>query len=206
MNNVEPGYFFSMMSHNVFNWYHKRVPTVKKFIHGKIHMVMKDSGDAKICLYCRKLPERNQGECVEKCGANHFKVTMSGAGLSMKQIQQEYTCNEWELNTAYTLFADMLSQGKRAEKRGFYNSMEWKVLRAKALEQQGAKCQECGRTPQGHGIVLHVDHIVPLSKDWNRRLDITNLQILCEDCNIGKGNRYQTDWRSVPKGGRTVWK
>jgi 5-methylcytosine-specific restriction endonuclease McrA len=44
-------------------------------------------------------------------------------------------------------------------------------------------------------VVLHVDHIVPRYKAPHRSLDIENLQVLCRDCNIGKGAWDQTDWR-----------
>ena len=53
----------------------------------------------------------------------------------------------------------------------------------------------CGRSPKVHGIILHVDHIKPRSKYPELELDITNLQILCEDDNLGKSNRYETDYR-----------
>jgi 5-methylcytosine-specific restriction endonuclease McrA len=44
---------------------------------------------------------------------------------------------------------------------------------------------------------MHVDHIEPLSKNWDRRLDPTNVQIMCDDCNLGKGNRDSIDWRAL---------
>jgi len=43
--------------------------------------------------------------------------------------------------------------------------------------------------------VLHVDHIKPRSKYPELSLTFSNLQILCEDCNFGKSNIDQTDWR-----------
>ncbi|MGE4613767.1 MAG: HNH endonuclease signature motif containing protein, partial [Planctomycetota bacterium] len=43
-------------------------------------------------------------------------------------------------------------------------------------------------------VPIHVDHIVPLSKGGETTLD--NLQVLCIDCNLGKGNRDDTDWRT----------
>lgn len=77
----------------------------------------------------------------------------------------------------------------------FYASHEWRYLRYDTIRHYGAKCQCCNRTPEEHGIVLHVDHIVPLRKDWSRRLDRTNTQVLCEECNQGKGSRHSDDWR-----------
>lgn len=39
------------------------------------------------------------------------------------------------------------------------------------------------------GVKLHVDHIVPVSRGGKSVMG--NLQTLCEDCNCGKGNRYE---------------
>lgn len=77
----------------------------------------------------------------------------------------------------------------------FYKSREWREIRVKVLERYKCSCMMCGRSPQAHGIVIHVDHIKPISRNPSLALNIENLQILCEDCNLGKGNRYQTDYR-----------
>ena len=79
----------------------------------------------------------------------------------------------------------------------FYSSREWRELRVKALTKYGRHCCLCGRGVE-HGIILHVDHIKPRSKNPYLGLDINNLQILCEDCNIGKSNKYSEDWRNKP--------
>lgn len=77
----------------------------------------------------------------------------------------------------------------------FYQSYDWRVARYDALKANDGRCQLCGRD-RTHGIILHVDHIKPLKKYWHLRLDPTNLQVLCNECNHGKGNRDETDWRS----------
>lgn len=89
---------------------------------------------------------------------------------------------------------------KRKGKSGvnFYSSKEWRELRVKALVKYGRKCCLCGRGVED-GIILHVDHIKPRSKRPDLELDISNLQILCEDCNLGKSNRYSEDWRIKPQ-------
>lgn len=33
------------------------------------------------------------------------------------------------------------------------------------------------------------------SLDWSKRFDKNNLQVLCEDCNLGKSNGDSIDWR-----------
>lgn len=83
---------------------------------------------------------------------------------------------------------------KRITKVNFYKSDAWLQLRYKALTLHGAACQCCGMTRK-HGVVLHVDHIKPRSTHPHLQLDINNLQILCEDCNLGKSNLDDTDWR-----------
>lgn len=79
--------------------------------------------------------------------------------------------------------------------KDFYSSKEWRKLRVRVLEKYGCKCMMCGRSPKVHGVVLHVDHIKPRSKYPELELDISNLQVLCEDDNLGKSNRYETDYR-----------
>lgn len=82
----------------------------------------------------------------------------------------------------------------RKAKDGFYWSDEWRELRYKALIMHGKKCQCCGATADQSR--LHVDHIKPRSKYPRLALDLSNLQVLCEDCNMGKGSWDQTDHRS----------
>jgi len=77
----------------------------------------------------------------------------------------------------------------------FYDSEEWRKVRYKALRKHGGKCQLCGRSYKEHGVVIHVDHIKPRSKYPELELDGNNLQILCEDCNLGKMARDEIDWR-----------
>jgi 5-methylcytosine-specific restriction endonuclease McrA len=57
--------------------------------------------------------------------------------------------------------------------------------RALVLMRDGAKCRLCGANPQS-GALLHVDHIMPWSRGGETVLE--NLQILCQQCNIGKSN------------------
>lgn len=50
------------------------------------------------------------------------------------------------------------------------------------------KCERCGRTVADHGVVLEVDHIIPLA--WGGTNDRANLQALCQECNAGKKDAY----------------
>lgn len=76
----------------------------------------------------------------------------------------------------------------------FYQSFEWRRLRMQILEQRGARCECCGRVAMD-GIKINVDHIKPRKRYPSLALDPTNLQVLCDECNHGKGNLFETDWR-----------
>lgn len=85
--------------------------------------------------------------------------------------------------------SDIIAFSRRPD---FYTTQEWRELRYQALKKYGAKCQCCGRKPPQ--VILHVDHINPKSGYPELCLTLDNLQILCEDCNLGKGVDH-TDWR-----------
>lgn len=76
----------------------------------------------------------------------------------------------------------------------FLSTFEWKALRMMALKRYSPVCQCCGSTPAS-GAIMNVDHIKPRKLFPHLALDIENLQVLCSDCNIGKGNWDMTDWR-----------
>lgn len=76
----------------------------------------------------------------------------------------------------------------------FLQSYEWRRVRMEALKKYGPRCQCCGATPKD-GVKMHVDHIKPRKVFPHLALDVSNLQILCEVCNHGKGNWDMTDWR-----------
>lgn len=83
---------------------------------------------------------------------------------------------------------------KMNKTRSFLFSWEWRTLRFEVLKERGARCELCGATSKDARI--EVDHIKPLSRFWHLRLDKNNLQVLCRDCNQGKGAWDHTDWRS----------
>lgn len=76
----------------------------------------------------------------------------------------------------------------------FLDSYEWRSLRMRVIKKFGRRCQCCGATPED-GIKIHVDHIKPRKTHPELALAEDNLQVLCEDCNHGKGNWDSTDWR-----------
>lgn len=80
----------------------------------------------------------------------------------------------------------------------FYDTWAWKDLRYQALSIYGRRCMSCGQSPSKENkVVLHVDHIKSIRKHPELSLSIDNLQILCGDCNQGKGYWDETDFREV---------
>ncbi|HLH64166.1 MAG TPA: HNH endonuclease signature motif containing protein [Solirubrobacteraceae bacterium] len=62
--------------------------------------------------------------------------------------------------------------------------------RVRAQVLRFGRCEQCGRTPRDHGVVLQVDHKMP--QRWGGGNEIENLQALCEECNRGKKDYYRT--------------
>ena len=125
-----------------------------------------------------------------------------GAVLTKRQAKEEIL-NYYELHHPVAI---PTSQGgthaiggastARKESADFYNSKAWRKLRYKVLSKFGGRCLCCGASAKD-GKVMHVDHIKPRSLYPRLALEEDNLQVLCEDCNIIKGNRDQIDWREV---------
>ncbi len=75
----------------------------------------------------------------------------------------------------------------------FLQSPEWLAARRAVFKRDGAICACCSRT-RFDGVSLEVDHIKPRWDYPDLALDMTNLQILCHDCNKSKG-RQVIDYR-----------
>jgi 5-methylcytosine-specific restriction endonuclease McrA len=89
-----------------------------------------------------------------------------------------------------------MRKARKAGESEFFLSGEWRIVRYKALKRSKGCCDCCGargsaKTP------LHVDHIKPRSRFPDLALELNNLQVLCEACNLGKLNWDTTDWRSI---------
>jgi len=74
----------------------------------------------------------------------------------------------------------------------FYSTKEWRELRYQVLRENAkknggkAKCEQCGA--HAGERPLEVDHCKPRSLFPHLELVKHNLQVLCHDCNQGKGS------------------
>lgn len=73
----------------------------------------------------------------------------------------------------------------------FYDTRGWLRIRYNILRILGSVCLCC----RAHDA-NHVDHIKPRSKYPELEMDPRNLQVLCHDCNKGKSDEDETDFRS----------
>ncbi len=68
----------------------------------------------------------------------------------------------------------------------FYQTREWLEFRIQVLARFESRCFACGVTPSD-GAVIHVDHIKPRYLYPELAFRMSNMQLLCRDCNFGKG-------------------
>lgn len=69
----------------------------------------------------------------------------------------------------------------------FYHSNEWKEVRQAVLERDHYLCQICKR----HGVVRQattVHHLIPLRTDYSKRLEMDNLETICQSCHNKEHN------------------
>lgn len=66
-------------------------------------------------------------------------------------------------------------------------------IRYNVLKRDNYTCQICGVTVKD-GAKLHVDHLIPVSKGG--KTVMSNLQTLCDRCNIGKSNKIEDDFKN----------
>ena len=87
----------------------------------------------------------------------------------------------------------------KEQKRTFYRSKEWELLRQEALIRDHYECQECKRQgrvftdnhePDKHKR-LDVDHIKEIYTHPQLALELDNLETLCIKCHNRKHKRFQ---------------
>lgn len=124
----------------------------------------KQIADSKKKVARRKTIQSNKSKLKEK-----QKVTS-------RTLSNNYTISKYEPN-----------MGSK-----FYATKEWRELRWQVLSNSSGQCSVCGRSYKLHKVILHVDHIFPRSKYPELELTLSNMQVLCEDCNLGKGAKLPT--------------
>lgn len=90
---------------------------------------------------------------------------------------------------------DLYNEWKNGKKYEETAKQERKIMnddiRYNVLKRDGFACKICGQTAKD-GAKLHVDHIIPITEGG--KTVMSNLQTLCDRCNIGKSNKIDKDF------------
>lgn len=106
---------------------------------------------------------------LRECKAHGCKaLTREGYCPDHKHVQQEETkhYNKHSRNKTIT---------------SFYKSTDWKRTRELVLLRDNRLCQRCLREHRFTPADM-VHHIVEVKQDWSKRLDLSNLESLCNAC------------------------
>ena len=79
---------------------------------------------------------------------------------------------------------------KQKESKEYQRRIMTDSLRYDIMKRDGFHCVLCGRGAED-GVKLHVDHIIPVSKGGKTVPE--NLRTLCENCNLGKRDKYDNN-------------
>ncbi|WP_309296378.1 HNH endonuclease signature motif containing protein [Sporosarcina sp. NCCP-2331] len=81
----------------------------------------------------------------------------------------------------------------------FYQTTAWRNTRKVALMRDDWLCQHCLNKGK-HKTAEMVDHIIPTLVDWEKRLELDNLQSLCNACHNKKTAKDVSKYRKSPPG------
>ena len=140
--------------------------------------------------------DKARQKLIQFFGLQRYPTNMAICLCIHNQYAAKMPANDKEAWKLILAFAGQVN-GKRKRfytDKEFYSSNKWREIRYIALQQSGGACNLCGAR-SSDGVQLHVDHIVPRSIKPKLQYDLNNLQVLCEDCNLGKSNYDDTDWR-----------
>ncbi|MDO5332148.1 MAG: HNH endonuclease [Bacillota bacterium] len=107
---------------------------------------------------------------------------VSPAGQSRHKKSYSYT---WENVLQQIKIID--DKENRKNSKEYQRSIMSSSLRYDVLNRDNFRCTICGRTARD-GVKLVIDHIVPVSKGG--KTTMSNLRVLCEECNLGKSDKY----------------
>jgi 5-methylcytosine-specific restriction endonuclease McrA len=158
-----------------------------------ISEALKATGQLNYSGSSRSFIKANIDQLKAYCSANAKRVRQIKE--DKKQNRQERSATRSASRVAYVAQAPSVSD-RFVASDAFLSSFEWRRVRMMALKKYGPVCMCCGASP-ATGAVMNVDHIKPRKLFPQLALDVDNLQILCHECNHGKGNWDMTDWRGV---------
>lgn len=128
-----------------------------------------------------------------QCPEKHFTIAISLYLSNMRGFARENKSQLFDEEQIISYIQRLKNKrGNFFSDRGIWDAIcrveRGKVsnkMRFAIYQRDGYRCCICGRSQQF--VDLEIDHIIPISKSGKSTYD--NLQTLCHDCNVNKGNR-----------------
>lgn len=132
-----------------------------------------------------KLYEKERIEPILSISGSVYVSYTSPAGRNSYHKERHYTFGQIKV------LVPQVHQGLEYRKTQEYlrrleRSKVTASLRYDVIRRDNSTCKLCNASIED-GIKLHVDHIIPVSKGG--KTELSNLQTLCERCNLGKTNK-----------------
>lgn len=105
---------------------------------------------------------------------------------SPKGKNQYRRCFKYRYENVLYCYTQWKNSARFKTSAAYERSLMTDSLRYDIFKRDNYRCQICGASAND-GVKLHVDHIVPVSKGG--KTEPSNLQTLCERCNLGKSNK-----------------
>ena len=106
-------------------------------------------------------------------GRNSYKKESTYKYQELIDLKRKVDIEQERLNS--------VTEQKRLERQKLTPKVRYKILK-----RDNYSCNLCGRTATSN-VVLHVDHKIPIA-NGGKTVE-SNLWVLCEECNLGKGTR-----------------
>lgn len=169
----------------VWNMTIKEVLSTQEVIDRELEYLIPSYYDVNTDCYCWYLIEDIKDYEGKEC----LRTLFTSSGLSFINIHQipgnspfrVYSTGDEETGISH-FTPRQIPRARNPERNKLTAKMRFDIL-----ERDHYRCQICGRTAKEDGVKLHIDHIMPISLGGKTEWD--NLQVLCQDCNLGKSNR-----------------
>lgn len=137
---------------------------------------------------CRKVHHRNKYKNLyePRWKPEERRCTICKSKFIPKAFNQKYCNSECAKKSQDINW--IMENGKKSS-----ISSNWLKLRITTFDKYGFKCHYCGRAPQTHNVVLHIDHKIP-KKHGGKNIP-SNLIPACSDCNLGKSDVLLEYWK-----------
>lgn len=169
--------------------YKSKVDLVKDKL-GNFDVSIEDLNEEKL----RNIESIVFNDLIEKVNTDfyaevHLYLTRGRIHRVVDDKKESFDLNEI-IDVLKSIDSSKLIDGRRFYSREVWKSIERverakvsKELRQEIFERDGYTCVNCGSTEKES---LEIDHIMPISKGG--KTEPSNLQTLCRNCNIRKGN------------------